>query len=165
MKRTVAAVIFAVFAITTPTSHAQNVATKIPEWRTSDWMRELIVSDEWIVLGASRNNDSAHFLNRSFRLSENGNPVVFIRIEEMTPQTLAYVKYLSFRITAEVDCRRFQSRELEETLFSGRNLDGPLLVQHVTGAAGNWTYPPPNTMGEAQVQGACSLAANKKISK
>ena len=149
------------------TSPAQNVTTEIPQWRSSDWMNALIVNDDWIVLGASRNDDSVHLINKSFYLSDKGNPVVFIRIEERVPQTLADLKYFSFRETVEVDCTHHKLRELEETLFSRRNLDGVLLTRLVKGEAGEWSYPSPDSMGAAQLQAACSLATNKagKVSR
>jgi hypothetical protein len=140
------------------TSSAQNVTTEIPQWRSSDWMNALIVNDDWIVIGASRNDDSVHLINKRFYLSEKGNPVVFIRIEESVPQTLAYLKYFTVRETVEVDCPHHKLRELEETLFSGRNLDGVLLSRHVTGKAGEWSYPSPDSMGAAQLQAACTWA-------
>jgi len=138
-----------------------HLAREIPQWRSSDWMNALIVDDNWIVLGSSRNDDSVHLINKSFYLSDKNNPVVFIRIEEMVPQTFAHLKYFSFRETVEIDCPHHKLRELEQTLFSGRNLDGVLLTRPVKGEAGEWSYPSPDSMGAAQLRAACALATNK----
>ena len=146
---------------TASTSHAQNI-TEISNWRSSEWMNALVVSNDWVVVGASKDDSSIHFINRQFYLSDTGNPVVFVRVEEKSPQSFGYLKYLSFRMAVEVDCLHHKSRELEETIFSGRNLDGLLHVVHVTGEAGEWSYPAPNTMGDAQFQRACALATGSR---